>query len=184
MPAKKPANLSKRHATLDEKAAKVDAEAALTPTTLLTVTPPAALKKHAHASRTWKRLMGLYYETEGTIITAFDENILTKYCLLEEECLWLEAKRKKVDDNAESLDKQLSKIKPKGEDMKTYLNLLMQYNALTARVQGLDARLDGKRKLLLALEQSLYLTPRSRAGVAPPAKPTEGDDGFGSEFDQ
>ena len=42
-----------------------------------------------------------------------------------------------------------------------------QYNALVARLIGIDARLDGKRKLEHTLAQSLYLTPRARAGVAP-----------------
>jgi hypothetical protein len=37
----------------------------------------------------------------------------------------------------------------------------------------MDARLDGKRKLLHSIAQSLYLTPRSRAGVAPPEKEPE-----------
>ena len=40
----------------------------------------------------------------------------------------------------------------------------------------LDARLDGKGKYLHSLEQSLYLTPRSRAGVAPVQKEKEKED--------
>ena len=43
-------------------------------------------------------------------------------------------------------------------------------NELYTKWQGADARLDGKRKLLHDLEKSLYLTPRSRAGVEPPTK--------------
>ena len=50
---------------------------------------------------------------------------------------------------------------------------LMQANALIQRFQGMDARLDGKRKLIFSLAQSLYLTPRSRAGVAPEEKDGE-----------
>jgi hypothetical protein len=132
----------------------------------------------------WKRLIALYGEVDGTIVTAFDANLLTRYCLLEEECLWLDGKRTEVDNNAKRLDKLLNtKAKLKEVDAENYLGLLQQYNALNARVQGLDARLDGKRKLLVAIEQSLYLTPRSRAGVAPTEKTKENPDGFGSEFD-
>jgi hypothetical protein len=40
-------------------------------------------------------------------------------------------------------------------------------------VVKLDARTDAKRKTLLAWRQSLYLTPRARAGVAPSEKPKE-----------
>ena len=62
---------------------------------------------------------------------------------------------------------------PKYESFKNYLRLLEQYGALLARLQGIDARLDGKRKLIHLLAQSLYLTPRSRAGVVPPQKEEE-----------
>ena len=43
----------------------------------------------------------------------------------------------------------------------------------TNEVVQLDSRADRKRDLLLKLRQSLYLTPRSRAGVAPKDKKEE-----------
>jgi hypothetical protein len=66
--------------------------------------------------------------------------------------------------------KILNTINPKADQLKDYFNALAQANALLQRFQGMDARLDGKRKLIYALAQSLYLTPRSRAGVAPTEK--------------
>lgn len=182
MPAPKSQSLNRSHQTREEKQERESAEAAMTPKTQLETRPPALLQKHKPAQEIWKRLIGLYQEVDGTIVTAFDADLLAKYCLLEEECTWLEKKRSEVEKNCDRLNKQLAKMNPKAEQLKDYYSLLTQYVALTARVQGLDARLDGKRKLVHALAQSLYLTPRSRAGVAPASKTKEQEDGF-SEFD-
>ncbi len=170
MPARKPKSLNRRHSTKAEKAERESAELAMTPTTKLSESPPAILARHKKAMQTWKRLVGLYFEAEGEIVTAFDEDALAKYCLLEEECLVLEDLRDGVLGDYEGIHKQLARMKPKGEEMKIYYSLLEQVNALLARYQGLDARLDGKRKHVHTLAQSLYLTPRSRAGVAPTEK--------------
>ena len=167
MPKAKPSSLSTRHSTAEERAERESAELAMTPVTKLDKHPPLLLQKHKHAIATWKRLIGLYDEVEGSIITAFDANLLTRYCLLEEECIWLEGKRAEVDTSAVKINKELGKTTIAKMGAENYIALLQQYTALNARVQGLDARLDGKRKLLVAIEQSLYLTPRSRAGVAP-----------------
>jgi phage terminase small subunit len=184
MPASKLQTLNKSHQTKAEKETRESSEAAMTPATQLDLKPPALLQKRKHARATWSRLIGLYQEVDGTIVTAFDADLLTKYCILEEECLWLEGKRAQVDQNANRIDKLLkNKEKAKEFDAEGYVAMLQQYNALNARVQGLDARLDGKRKLLHDLSKSLYLTPRSRAGVAPTGKPKEEEDGFGKEYD-
>jgi hypothetical protein len=64
-------------------------------------------------------------------------------------------------------------MKPTAAHIKDYLGALFQANALLQRYQGMDARLDGKRKLVFTLAQAMYLTPRSRAGVAPKQKEEE-----------
>lgn len=173
MPVRKPSSLLNQHDTKEERAARDAAERALEPKTALTIKPPDALKGHANASAIWKRLVGLYFETEGVIITAFDADLLVKYCLAEEELLELFKLRGEIKKTWERHLKILDKINVKSEDMKNYYNALAQANALLQRFQGMDARLDGKRKLVVALAQSLYLTPRSRAGVAPTEKEPE-----------
>lgn len=183
MPKAKPQTLNKSHQTEDEKADRESSEAAMMPTTQLDRHPPALLQKHKPAIATWQRLIGLYTEIEGTIITAFDADLLAKYCLLEEECTWLATKRAEVDANAIKINKALAKTSITQLGAENYIALLQQYTALTARFQGLDARLDGKRKLLHALAQSLYLTPRSRAGVSPTQKTKPKADDFGKAFD-
>lgn len=184
MPAKKPLSLSKRHSTRQEIDQRAEAESAMTPTTQLSTAPPPLLQKHRVARGVWSRLVQLYLGTQGTLITAFDEDLLVKYCVLEEECIWLEGKRAEVDKVAARVNKLLAnKEKAKQIDAESYVALLQQYSSLLTRVQGLDARLDGKRKLIHSLAQSLFLTPRSRSGVAPARREPEEPDEFGKQYD-
>ena len=173
MPAAKPKSLIIRHDTAADLADRERAESALTPRTQLLVRPPANLKGHITARKHWTRLIGLYGEVDGVIATAFDQDLLIKYCLILEECDWLANIRRDIEKTYRAANMKLTKAKPHPDDLDVYYKALGQVNALLARLQGFDARLDGKRKLALALEQSLYLTPRSRAGVAPPEKEKE-----------
>lgn len=171
MPARKGLTLSKRHATKDEKQARESVEAAVMPRTQIGVKPPTALKGRKIACATWTRLIGLYNETEGTLITAFDADLLTKYCLAEEELVELITMRVEIKRAWETHSKWLNKLKPNANNLKDYLNALAQANGLLARFQGMDGRMDNKRKMIHDLAKSLYLTPRSRAGAAPEEKP-------------
>ena len=173
MPAAKPASLTNRHSTRKERNARADAEAAMTPRTKLTAAVPAQLRGRSSAGTRWKRLIKLYGEIQGTIVTAFDYDLLVKYCLLEDEVIELADMRKTIKAQWADMVKQAEKMKPTAETLKDYLHLWDIANALFQRFQGMDARLDGKRKLLVTISQSLYLTPRSRAGVAPPEKEPE-----------
>jgi hypothetical protein len=184
MPAKKPVALIDKdhHQATADRAERTSAEATFLPQTELSRTPPLALRGHISARQHWKMLIGLYGEVEGVIATAFDQNLLIKYCLILEECDWLMGIRTKIEKSYTSANTKLTKLKT--DDLENYYKALSQVNALLTRLQGFDARLDGKRKLALALEQSLYLTPRSRAGVAPPEKehepePTETEKALG-----
>ncbi len=172
MPTKKPVALLNNHDTLENREKRNVAEDSITPTTPLPHDPPQKLKGHKTASVLWRKIVGLYDSIDGKIATAFDEETLINFVLLWEECDWLISIRSKVDKERVSVEKMMAR-KPEIKDdakLKNYLNLLTQYSALLARLQGLDARLDGKRKLMHALAQSLYLTPRARAGVVPPQK--------------
>lgn len=173
MPAKKPPSLVVRDETKADRQARADAESSMTPQTELSRKPPATLHGHKTATATWKRVVSLYYEVEGQIVTAFDQDILAKYCLLEEELLGLEKQIKEMTAAYEKALANAKRIKADQNNLKEYVAMWDVVNKLNARAQGLDARLDGKRKLLHTLSQSLYLTPRSRAGVAPPTKPPE-----------
>ena len=145
------------------------------PKTEISAAVPVRLrgKAHAQAASTWKRIIGLYLEIDGNIVTAFDHDLLIKYCLLEEEVVELEEMRKTIKTDWETNSKQAKKIKPNTDTLKDWVQMWTVVNGLFQRFQGMDARLDGKRKLLHTLSQSLYLTPRSRAGVAPAEKETD-----------
>jgi phage terminase small subunit len=145
----------------------------MTPKSELSKKPPAELAKRKIASETWKRTVGLYAEVEGKIATSFDRDLLVKYCLLEEEVIELAKMRDLINKEWSEQLKVAKRFKPNAEQVKDYVKMWGIVNGLFARYQGIDARLDGKRKLLHSLSQSLYLTPRSRAGVAPPTKPAE-----------
>jgi len=173
MPAKKPISITTRHNTKAEAAAKSAAESALSPQSRLSVAAPARLRGHTKAIGVWKRTIGLYLEIDGEIATAFDQDLLIKYCLLEEEASNLEKMRDQIHDDWEVNQKAAKKIKPSDDNLETWVKMWGVVNAMFQRFQGMDARLDGKRKLLLAIAQSLYLTPRSRAGVAPPEREAE-----------
>lgn len=171
MPALKGLALNKRHATKEERAVRESLEATVMPRTRIEVKPPAALKGRKIAAAMWTRLVKLYDETQGTLITAFDENILVEYCKLHDEEMNLETKTQELDKAQQDALKKAKHIKPNAENLKDWVAMWNQINALTNNFKNMDARLDGKRKLKLALEQSLYLTPRSRAGAAPEEKP-------------
>jgi hypothetical protein len=173
MPASKPATLNTRDETKASRAARSAAESAMRPRTELTRKPPDMLAKHKVAADTWKRVVGLYMEVEGKIATSFDADLLVKYCLLEEEVIELAEMRQTIKKEWAEQLKAAKRFKPDAKQIKDYVNMWNVVNALFQRFQGMDARLDGKRKLLHALSMSLYLTPRSRAGVEPPMKEPE-----------
>ncbi len=176
MPAKKPQSLKNRHDAKDDIEARTESEKALTPTTPLTVDPPAALKGHKVASAEWTKLIQLYQELDATVVTKLDERMLITYCKLIEEELNLEKKVADLDEAQQNMLAKAEKVQQNEKNFKTWVNMWGQVNGLTANFKGMDARLDGKRKHRLSLEQSLYLTPRSRAGVEPEKKKPEKPD--------
>lgn len=172
MPAKKNSALVKRHETNQEKADRVAGEKALTPKTALTVAPPAALKGNTIAAARWKRLIALYNEVQGDLVTAFDEDQLANYCMLYQELnddlpKLIAAMRKTY----ERLDKRSQRV----EDETLLLELAKHLTQMMKEIKALDARRDAKRALMLKLAQSSYLTPRSRLGVNPPEKEKDDD---------
>ena len=172
MSARKSFLLSKKNLTKEERAAKIALDASLSPLEKLSMTPPAILKKHPLASAMWKKIMKRYASTAGDLVTSFDENILIRYVLTLEEVEWLKGIRSSVETEFRSIEKTISKnrnAKLTDEAYKVYVKTLESYNAILARLVSIDARVDSKNKFVQTMEISLYLNPRSRAGVAPEA---------------
>lgn len=143
------------------------------PLTLLTAKPPESLKGQVLASKRWKRLIELYSEVEGVLVTSFDEDLLVNYCMVYQE---LHADLPKLHAALLKTYERLDKRSQRVEDEDLLIELSKQLTLLAKEIKGLDARKDAKRALALKIAQSSYLTPRSRAGVNPPEKDKPLDD--------
>jgi len=170
MPAKKPAALNVRHDTQAEREARAAREAAVTPERSLPAAPPAALRGHAVASATWRRLLREYAGLAVAIITRLDLDMLTDYCLLTEQVGELDTMRRVAYATWLELSQQHDRLVVTG-DLERAIGLGIAVVGAFDAIVKLDGRVDRKRALLHQWRQSLYLTPRTRAGVAPKTKP-------------
>jgi phage terminase small subunit len=172
MPTKKPSGLIERHETAAETAARVAHEDALRPRHALRVSPPARLKRHPTAAEVWRRLMRMYNELEAEIVTGLDQDILIDYCILAEQVGELDQMRKAAFENWDAMKRALESL-PQDTPIKEEINMILKTNETFDYIVKLDSRADRKRTLLFQLRQSLYLTPRARAGAIPAQKPPE-----------
>lgn len=170
MPARKSILLNRMNLASAQRKKRAEGEAALSPREQLPTQPPAELKGHKIAAAEWKARMRDYRSIDGELVTHFDRTLLLRYCLAVEDFYWLFDLRTGILKSYELANNKLSRLR-NTEDLDSYFKLLAQVTTLLARLQGFDARLDGKSKLIHALEQSLYLSPRSRAGAVPPEMP-------------
>ena len=142
----------------------------MTPRTALTARVPAPLYGRKRAAETWRRLIGLYDELDAPIVTAFDQDLLITYCVVLEEILdELPALKETAIATYHNIEQRMRGM----ENEDALFKLTGELIKLLKEIKGIDARLDVKRKLLHTLQQSLYITPRSRAGVSPPEKDPE-----------
>ncbi len=142
------------------------------PTRRLPTEEPAQLKGHKLAAATWRRLMREYGSIEGTIVTRLDLDMLIDYCMLYEQLTELDHMRKVAYEVWLQFSEKRQELanEEKGDEA---LEMAIKIAGAFETVVKLDGRADRKRDLLLKLRQSLYLTPRARAGTAPPEKPPE-----------
>jgi len=172
MPAPKPQDLNVRHDTLDDRDARDAGESAFVPSTELTVRVPVSLYGHEYAKKVWRRLIEIYQDLDAKIVSKLDEDMLVDYCLVMEELIGLDRLRDLSMVVLEKLRARADEI----ADPDSLYKIIKETNTLLREIKSVDARSDRKRTLLHKLRQSLYLTPRSRAGVNPEAKAPEDDD--------
>jgi hypothetical protein len=165
MPARKPRGLITRHDTQADKAARIERETALESGKTVPIDPPARLAKHEVAGTIWRRLMRLYGEIEATVVTRLDMDMLCDYCILMEQVTELDQLRKSSYVIWQQLDKKRIDCLKKG-DVEESLEYAIKAASTFEMIVKLDSRGDRKRALLLQWRQSLYLTPRARAGAA------------------
>jgi hypothetical protein len=174
MPARKPASLNKRHDLKTDRKRRAANEAALIPKNPLKVKPPARLTGHVVASVLWRRLISMYSGLAAEIVSRLDEGILVEYCITCEESVELEKLRLAAMKHYNRMKRALERRSKDDElDPKLLIKLSDSVNWSLNEIVKLDSRVDRKRALLHVLRQSLYLTPRSRAGVTPQEKAPE-----------
>ena len=187
MPAKKPLALLESHLTKAEIQERSDRESALIPSEMLSIEIPPGLmgKRYEYAAKVWQRCITLYKELSATIATPLDENLLEKYCKAEQQFVEIEKMRDEKIAECETARDKAKKIKLSSDEkqIKEWRRMWDIVNGMEKNVTALDARLDAKGKYIHTMQQSLYLTPRSRSGVAPKAKEKPIVDPFGSKFD-
>jgi phage terminase small subunit len=171
MPAPKPAALHTRHSTKPEIEKRAAQEEALTPQQRLPALP-RRLKGHSIAEATWRRMMGEYAKIDAVLVTRLDMDQLVDYCILEEQKTEIDQMRKAAYESMLILVKARDAMLKAGNTQET-AKLAERVIDKTNEVIQLDGRADRKRDLLLKLRQSLYLTPRARAGAAPKTKVDE-----------
>lgn len=171
MPAAKPKDLTKRHNTKTDRRKRADGEAAITPVIPLTVTPPSQLSGEV-AIRTWTETIAIYLRLPAAIVSILDLGLLTDYCIANQQLSEIDALRTDAMTTYDRASKALETV-PSSTDAKTLTALINAVNFAFDELLKLDARCDQKRKMLHTMRQSLYLTPRSRAGYVPPERDPE-----------
>jgi phage terminase small subunit len=206
MPARKPASLIEKHETNAEKEARTSRESALRPKQALPAAAPARLNGHPVAESVWRRIMRVYGEIEGEIVTRLDQDLLENYCLVLDQLVEMDQFRKKATEICHELETRMVELNTRLRELRSaqdaakksveemgsdptdevgkieakiekvsdqYLAVLMKAANASDSVVKLDSRVDRKRALLINMQQSLYLTPRARAGTAPTEKEKE-----------
>ena len=172
MPARKPSSLIQRHETAAEKAQRSERESSLRPPRRLPSQAPAQLAEHPSAAAAWRRLMRIYGELQGEIVTRLDQEMLIHYCMLVEQLAELDTMRKKAYQVWLGLSKAHQALIDMGQEEDAVFMAIHVVGAFEA-VLKLDSRADRKRDLLHKYSQSFYLIPRARAGAAPAKKEHE-----------
>jgi len=172
MPAKKPSSLINRHETAAQRRERQRCEAALRPKSALPISAPARLKEYKVAAATWRACMRIYAELDGEIVTRLDFDHLVDYCMLIEHLSEIDYMRKAAYKAWLELAEEHDRLVEMGEVDEAVQMAVKVVGAFDA-ITKLDTRAERKRALIKQWRESLYLTPRSRAGVAPARKEPE-----------
>jgi hypothetical protein len=174
MSARKPASLIAKHEVKAIRKKRADGEAALRPKNPLVLKPPRRLKGYRGAGTLWRQTIEMYRGLDAEIVSRLDQGILVDYCIMDVQLAEMDRLRAAAVKNYQTAQKTLDRRAEKEDiDYKVLIKWQDSVNWAEGMIVKMDARVDRKRAQLHVLRQSLYLTPRSRAGVAPPAKEPE-----------
>lgn len=135
----------------------------------LSINPPKRLKGNAVAMAAWRRLIREYGKVEAVIVSRLDVDLLIDYCVITSQLDEVDKMRKVAFQVWQDFAEARQDLDDGGSGEEKLAMAIKVTNAFKTLV-ALDARSDTKRKTLLSMRQSLYLTPRARAGTAPKEK--------------
>jgi phage terminase small subunit len=168
----KPSGLVTRAETKAKKAERAQKEDTLRPKRGLPNDAPGQLKDYPVARATWRAAMREYNDLEREIVTRLDMAHLVDYCMLAQHLSEIEYMRKAAYqawlELANEYDR-LAELEKADEAVIMATKVVGAFDAVTK----LDTRAERKRALIKQWRESLYLTPRARAGTVPPTKEKE-----------
>ena len=177
MPARKPQDLHTRHSTKSEMEKRSAQEEMLRTRRQLPL-ESARLKDHPKAAAVWRRMLREFDSLEAVVITRLDMDLLIDYCMLMEQLEEMDLLRSGAMSLCETMMKGVEELKAEKEWIEA-AKMASKASDVMDGIIKIDGRADRKRDLLTKLRQSLYLTPRARAGAAPKSKaPPEEPDEF------
>ena len=177
MPAPKPQDLHTRHSTKSEMEQR-NAEEELLRSKRKLPMEPARLEGHAKASAVWRRLIREFDSLEAVVITRLDMDLLIDYCMLMEQLEEMDMLRSGAMTLYDTMMKGVEELKTQKKRIEA-AKMASKASDVMDGIIKIDGRADRKRDLLTKLRQTLYLTPRARAGAAPKSKtPEEEPDEF------
>ncbi len=168
MPARKPQDLHTRHSTKSETEKRKAEEELLRSRRSLPL-EPARLKDHPKAAAVWRRMLREFDSLEAVVITRLDMDLLIDYCMLMEQLEEMDELRAAAMTFFETMMKGVVELKAQAEWIEA-AKMASKASDVMDGIIKIDSRADRKRDLLTKLRQSLYLTPRARAGAAPKEK--------------
>lgn len=160
-----------RAETKAKKAQRAQKEEALRPSRALP-RDPARLKDYPVARATWRAIMREYNDIEGVIVTRLDYDHLIDYCMLHQHLAEIDTMRNAAYQVWLEISKAHDDLVNEEKIDEAVLIALKVVGAFDA-VAKLDTRAERKRALIKQWRESLYLTPRARAGTAPKEKEKE-----------
>lgn len=142
----KPISLVKGHRSKKEIAQRENAEAQLL--TGEKMKPWDETKGNAIAYKYWKRLCPLFASIEKD--DALMEPVLNRYCAILAECEQSQTEEKQLREMQVDLDNHKSEM-----ELDAYLT---HYLSISRQIATVQSKLDGKRRMLLAIEKDNLMT--------------------------
>lgn len=161
-----------RAETKAKKAERAQKEDELRPKRGLPKDAPAHLKDYPVAQAAWRAVMREYNSLEREIVTRLDFDHLVDYCMLQQHLSEIQHIRELALQVCQKLSNEHTRLLSEGKADEAITIAIKIVGAFDA-IAKFDTRAERKRALIKQWRESLYLTPRARAGTVPHPKEKE-----------